>query len=238
MREEKIKCPRCSGGDFWKTADKRLKCKNCRFIFTPKPNPFNISNEILRDIISEFLLEHSTNVILQRVQISKYKLLKILTFFRKLMTIDIPEVFQNEIKPKLGPIFKLNTTPPLGILAKEGKIYAKILPDLEPEEIESFFKNEKCLLIEEKEWLGSFALVFKGNFYRIARPKRHRLDSLESFWGYLKGKLSVRGGVRKERLSLYLGEYVWRYNHRKLTLKQQEECLLNLVFRYFEPKKS
>ena len=41
-----------------------------------------ISRKILKQIISEFILEHSTNTILDRVNISKYKLLKILTLIR------------------------------------------------------------------------------------------------------------------------------------------------------------
>jgi transposase-like protein len=30
----------------------------------------------------------------------------------------------------------------------------------------------------------------------------------------LKRKLVSKGGIRREKLPLYLGEYVWRYNHR------------------------
>lgn len=236
MTNEEIKCPRCSKTEFWKTADKRLKCKSCRFIFTPKTNPFNISKETLEEIVSEFLLEHSTNIILQQVQISKYKLLKILTFFRKLMTIDLPEVFKNEIQPKLGPFFKLNTTPPIGILTKGGMIYAKFLPDLKEQEIETFLKSAPLLPSKKEEWINSFALVFKGNFYLLTNEKREELNVLKSFWDYLKRKFSTKRGIRKEKLPLYLGEYVWRYNYRKLTLKEQKERLLNLVFRYFEKK--
>ncbi len=34
----------------------------------------------------------------------------------------------------------------------------------------------------------------------------------EGFWGYLKRNLSAKGGIRRDRLPLYLAEYVWRYN--------------------------
>jgi hypothetical protein len=30
-----------------------------------------------------------------------------------------------------------------------------------------------------------------------------------------KRKLALKGGIRREKLPLYSGEYVWRYNHRK-----------------------
>jgi len=43
------------------------------------------------------VLEHSTNIILSRVDISKYMLLKILTRLRIAMTQDIPEVFEGSV---------------------------------------------------------------------------------------------------------------------------------------------
>ncbi|MEF9475742.1 MAG: hypothetical protein L0958_03430, partial [Candidatus Mariimomonas ferrooxydans] len=57
----------------------------------------------------------------------------------------------------------------------------------------------------------------------------NHVNGLEGFWGYLKRKLASKGGIRKERLPLYLTEYVWRYNHSKLTIKQQTDNLLCLL---------
>jgi hypothetical protein len=48
----------------------------------------------------------------------------------------------------------------------------------------------------------------------------------------LKRKLAAKGGIRREKLPFYLGEYVWRYNHRKLSLKEQENRLFNLIFHH------
>ena len=67
-------------------------------MFTAKNNLYGLSRDLLRQIISEFLLEHSTNVILSRVKISKYKLLKTLTLLRMAMTKDIPEVFEGTVE--------------------------------------------------------------------------------------------------------------------------------------------
>jgi hypothetical protein len=44
--------------------------------------------------------------------------------------------------------------------------------------------------------------------------KGNHINGLEGFWGYLKRKLVSKGGIRREKLPLYLGKYVWRYNHR------------------------
>ena len=34
----------------------------------------------------------------------------------------------------------------------------------------------------------------------------------EGFWGYLKCRLAAKRSIWRERLPLYLTEYVWRYN--------------------------
>lgn len=94
----KFKCPKCKNRLFWNISDGRLKCQECRNIFTPTENCLNVSNKILKQIIAEFISEHSTNTILDRVNISKYKLLKILTLLRIEMIKDIPEVFSGTVE--------------------------------------------------------------------------------------------------------------------------------------------
>jgi len=71
----KIICPQCGiSKKFYKICDGRLKCSACRKYFTPQKNLTIISRKIAKQVISEFILEHSTNTILDRVNISKYKL--------------------------------------------------------------------------------------------------------------------------------------------------------------------
>jgi len=57
-----------------------------------------INKFLTRKVVSEFVLEHSTNVILSRVNISKYQLLKILTLLRIRMTEDIADVFEGIVE--------------------------------------------------------------------------------------------------------------------------------------------
>lgn len=54
-------------------------------------------------------------------------------------------------------------------------------------------------------------------------------NNIEGFWGILKRKLSCIGGVRQEKLPLFVGEICWRFNHRQLNMEQQKECLLQRV---------
>lgn len=58
-----------------------------------------------------------------------------------------------------------------------------------------------------------------------AKGKNH-INGLEGFWGYLKRKLAAKGGIRRKYLSLFLAEYVWMYNCRKLKINQKTDRLL------------
>ncbi len=56
-------------------------------------------------------------------------------------------------------------------------------------------------------------------------------NNIEGFWGILKRKMGCIGGMRKDRLHLFVGEIVWKFNHRKQSLKDQERALIELVLR-------
>lgn len=51
-------------------------------------------------------------------------------------------------------------------------------------------------------------------------------NTIESFWGYLKKRLSVTGGIRPAYFNRFVGELVWRYNHRHMSREEQVEILL------------
>ena len=235
INENQVKCPKCFKSSFWKTSDNRLKCKSCSYLFSLKSNYLNLPNEILNEIISEFLLGHSINIILERVNISKYKLLKTLTLLRMLMAKDIPDVFRKIIKLDLDN-FQLSRkikNPIVGIFYKEKKVYAKILSNIRPKDLKLFLKSqeEKNSIGFSQNWQKHIGLAYKGRLYRLtfSENKKYYFDSIETFWGFLKRKLAAKGGVRKEKLPLFLGEYVWKYNNKNLSLKEQEKKLLTLV---------
>ncbi len=50
------------------------------------------------------------------------------------------------------------------------------------------------------------------------------------FWGYLKQKWTPKGAHRRERLPLYLSEYVWQFNHGQLKPEQQFDRFLKLLY--------
>jgi transposase-like protein len=55
-------------------------------------------------------------------------------------------------------------------------------------------------------------------------------NGIEGFWGVLKRRLGCIGGMRHDRLPHFVAEIAWRFNHRKLSINEQEELLLRLLF--------
>ena len=218
------------------------------------------SLKTLKKVVSEFLLEHSTNLILERVNISKYKLLKILTLLRIELTLDVPKIFAGTVevdetylggqwknkslkmKRKLAKSKRGRGTtkqPVFGILCRNGQVFAEVVGNVEARDLQPLIEKQvqKGTTICSDTWRGYTGIAAKGYVHRFVNHskneysdgKGHHINGLEGFWGYLKRKLSAKGGIRKERLPIYLGEYVWRYNKRHLNFKEREKLILKPI---------
>ena len=240
-------CPKCKNRNFWNISGNRLKCKRCKYLFTPKENFANIPNKILKQIISEFVLEHSTNTILDRVNISKYKLLKILTLLRIEMTKNIPEAFEGTVEVDetyLGGQWKnkrllvkkqqkqskrgRGTTkqPIFGILCRNGTVWAELVNSVEAKTLQPRIEKQvkRGSIVCSDTWRGYTGIASKGYVHRFVNhskneysdKKGNHINGLEGFWGYLKRKLSAKGGIRRKKLPLYLGEYVCLFEKRDM----------------------
>jgi len=255
------KCLQCNNTKrFWRLKDGRLRCSVCRKSFTLKKKLPRLNKRIVKKVISEFVLEHSTNTILERVNISKYKLLKLLILLRIVMTKDVPDIFSGIVEVDetyLGGQMKNRKQkdrikygknrrgfgtikqPVFGILCREGKIFAEIVPNTEARDLQPLIEKQvsKGSTICSDTWRGYTGLASKGYVHRLvdhskkeySNKKGNHINGLEGFWGYLKRKLAAKGGIRQQRLPLYLGEYVWRYNHRNQNFKEQEKRLFMLL---------
>ena len=265
----KIICPKCSSKKkFYKICDGRLKCSECKKYFTPRKNLTAISRKLLKQIISEFILEHSTNTILDRVSISKYKLLKILTLFRIEMTKNIPDVFSGTVEVDetyLGGQWKnkrlnikkkaetrgktskrgrgTSKQPAFGILCRNGTVWAELVSGVEATDLQPRIEKQvkRGSTVCSDTWRGYTGIARRGYVHRMVNHSKNEysdlrgnhINGLEGFWGYMKRRLSARGGIRREKLHLFLGEYVWKYNHRKLSFKEREKLLFKLTFKHY-----
>jgi len=255
-------CPKCSCSSFWSLRDGRFRCTQCRKTLSDPRQPIKLPKNKLRKIIEEFVLEHSTNIILSRVDVSKYMLLKILTLLRVAMTQDVPNVFEGTVEVDetyLGGQWKnkrlsvkrnyykvkrgrgTNKQAVFGILCRNGKVWADLIDNTEAKHLQPRILKQvkKGSVVCSDTWRGYTGIASKGYVHRLVNHSKdnyvsngNHINGLEGFWGYLKRKLASKGGIRHSRLHLYLGEYVWRYNHRQLNLKERENYLMKLLNNY------
>lgn len=54
-------------------------------------------------------------------------------------------------------------------------------------------------------------------------------NGIEGFWGCMKRRMGVTGGMRRARLFLFASEQAWRYNSRRLTDIQKADLLVGLM---------
>lgn len=258
-----IYCPKCSSKRYWSLKDGRFRCSSCRKTFTDPRKRIRISPVTLRKVVQEFLLEHSTNTILSRVNISKYMLLKLLTLLRMAMTRDVPEVFEGTVEVDetyLGGQWKnkrqsvkyankgskrgrgTSKQAVFGILCRSGKVWAELIDSVGAKQLQPRILKQvkKGSVICSDTWKGYTGIAAKGYVHRLVNHckntysdmKGNHINGLEGFWGYLKRKLAAKGGIRKERLHLHLGEYVRIYNCRKLNFKEQENRLITTIYQH------
>jgi transposase-like protein len=209
-------------------------------------------------------LGHSTNIILTRLKVSKYKLLKTLTLLRIAMAKDIPLGFSGTIEvdetflggqmknKRLAERLRLGKNrrgygtvkqPVFGIFCRRGQVWAEVVPDIEARDLQPLIEKQvkKGSTVCSDTWRAYTGLAASGYVHRLVKHKEKQysdqkgthINGLEGFWGYLKRRLAAKGGIRKTRLPIYLGEYVWRYNHKKLSLKEQEKRLFKLIIKHF-----
>lgn len=131
--------------------------------------------------------------------------------------------------------------PVFGILCRSGKIFAKLVSDTEAKDLLPIIKKKvkkgvKVCSDTAKAYTGLAACGYvhrtvnhKNKEYVNKNNKRNHINGLEGFWGYLKRKLSAKGGIQRKYLHLFVGEYVWRYNNRKSTLKEQINKIVKLL---------
>jgi transposase len=165
-------------------------------------------------------------------------------------TIEIDETYiggqwknkrkkQRKIKAKRGR--GTLKTPVFGILCRGGKVWAQVVPDVEARTLMPLIDKrvKRGSIICSDTWKSYTGIAAKGYIHRLVEHNKgeyvnaqgNHINGLEGFWGYLKRKLASKGGIRKERLPLYLAEYIWRYNHRNFAHKQKLNKLLKLLYK-------
>lgn len=251
-------CPKCSFKKVYEIRRGKKRCASCRYEWNPDRLPLYLSKKEWGKILRWFVHGLSAQAISYETGIHRQRILRALNIVRKAMSKDIPDVFSGTIeidetyiggqwKNKRKKHKKIKAkrgrgtlkTPVFGILCRGGKIWAQIVPDVEARTLMPLISKrvKRGSVICSDTWKSYTGIAARGYVHRLvdhgkgeyADKQGNHINGLEGFWGYLKRRLASKGGIRKERLPLYLAEYVWRYNHRSLTIKQQADNLLNLL---------
>jgi len=222
----------------------------------------SVASYLTRDqwkaIITWFLLEQSSQTIANRTGIERKRVLRALTWIRRVLIRDVPGVFSGTVevdetyvggrwKNKRKSIRDKGTKrgrgtkkqPVFGILCRNGQVWAEIVDTVEATTLQPLIscKVKKGSIVCSDSWRAYTGIASRGFVHRMLNHaereysdgKGNHINGLEGFWGYLKRKLATKGGIRRDKLFLYLGEYVWRYNHRKENDKMKLKRILELL---------
>ena len=252
-------CPRCQNRKLYKVRRGKKRCKNCRYEWKPKIAGLRLTKAVWRKILFWFVLGHSLRTISAQTGVSHYSVEKAVGIARSIMVQDVPGVFsgtvevdetylggqkknkrKKQLRKELASRRGFGTTkqPVFGILTRQGKVFAKLVDDTEAGDLLPIItkKVKAGSRVCSDTWRAYTGLAAKGYVHRTIEHGekeyvlgKNHINGLEGFWGYLKRKLAAKGGVKRKYLPLFLGEYVWRYNYRKLGVKLQTNRLFKKV---------
>jgi len=209
-----------------------------------------------KDLIRWFILGLSSNKISAETSINKPRILRALMIVRKAMKTDIPKQFSEIVevdKTYLGGQWKnkpkmtrkkgtkrgrgTSKQPVFGIYARNGIVWAELVDDSKAKTLQPLITKQVSSgsTVYSDTWKGYTGIATRGYVHRMVDHGKEyvnkgvHINGLEGFWGYLKRQLASKGGIRRLMLGLYLGEYVWRYNHRNLSVDEQVKKIMSLI---------
>ena len=252
------RCPRCGDKKNWAVRREKRKCSSCKYEWRPNPMPLRLSRVEWKRLLRWFLLGQSSARIAEESHIDRKKVLEALTLVREAMARDIPPVFEgtveidetylggswknkrNEVRSKGSKRGRGTTKQAVfGVLCRNGQVWAKVVPNVEADTLMPLLRKRVVTgtTVCSDTFSSYTGIAARGYVHRLVKHdqgeysdgKGNHINGLEGFWGYLKRMLASKGGIRRERLYLYLAEYVWRYNHRRLKIGDQIEIVLSLI---------
>jgi len=220
-----------------------------------------LSDTTWQKCISLFLTQRAIRTVAREANIGHTQAEKITHLVRILMAADTPPLFSGvseadetfiggQWKNKRRSIRRLGTKkghgttkiPITGVLNRPtGMVQAKVLWKRTGETYWRFIVS--CLTKDSILYTDGYKMNRGIKNYNIAHDyvDHHRgeyvrgdvhTNGIEGFWGYLKRHMALVGGIRRDRLPLFVAEFVWRYNNRKLTHEEQCQKILKLLKNY------
>ena len=249
------RCPRCGYTRSWRIRRGQARCARCRADWRPGV-PLRLTRPQWHALLRWHVRGLSSQAISRETRLTRTRVLRALTLLRQGMAREVPPVFRGTVEvdetylggqwrnrrrhqrgtPKGRGTIK---TPVFGILCRGGQVWAQVVPNVARQTLQTLIRRRvtRGSTICSDTWGSYTGIATKGYVHRLVAHgqgqysdrRGSHINGLEGFWGYVKRRLAAKGGIRQERLPLYLAEYVWRYNHRRLSGQQQVKQLLQLV---------
>ncbi len=222
---------------------------------------FRLTKAAWQKAIATFLRERTEARIAEEVGVSRKTAQKMAHYFRVKMRGEIPDIFSGIVemdeayiggqrKNKRLHIRRIqgkrghgtDKLPIVGLFSRESR---QVFVDVEPKKLDLVYIFKT---IQERVVPGSPIYTDGFKMYRqlprigylheyvdhaggeYVRGDVHT-NNIEGFWGIMKRKLGCIGGMRRNRLHLFVAEIVWKFNHREESLKDRERALWRLVLR-------
>lgn len=249
------RCPRCGFVRSWVLRRNARRCKRCRKEWVPvrRIPGFRAPLPEWKRVIRAFLYHRTGVRTAEALGTERHRVHRILHHLRGLMYRDSPQPFRGTVemdetyvggqwRNKPAHIRRLGTKRGhgtskqaiFGIYHRGSKtVFVRFVPDLK--------RRTLVPIVQRQVRTGSTVYTDGYNVYKPLEQfyRREYVDhasgeyvrgtvhtnSIESFWGYLKRRLKITGGIRMSRLHLYVAEETWRFNHRRLSLDDQTEKL-------------
>lgn len=252
-------CPHCHHHRFWHLRRQHARCKSCKQEYSLRvwivPGIKATEAEWLR-VLDSFLRDWTLQAVARETGMKLTRLHKMLTSIRQAVLTDVPPKFRGPLEADdafLGPRWLnrrswqrtskrgrgTDQQPVIGLFDQDsGKVAAGLTPQVAWQPIHALLQERARPKV--KLYTDTYSAYHPakrngydhkvvdhvhGEYARGAVTVNH----IESFWGYMKRRFKVTGGLRRNRLNLYLGEWIWRYNHRLWSREAKVKRLLHLL---------
>lgn len=251
-------CPRCRNLNLWSIRRGKLRCRNCRYEWKPNTLSLHLNREEWKELLKRFLLKQSGKQISHETSFHRQRVLRAFGYIRKAMQTYTPEILFGDVVMDMIDLNSIteckDITSDVGILRgnylKEYNVLlglfdlngfscVKIISNLKYEIFMSFITER----VRPKSYIYFNPHKFPNNISMknyIFTPVVNRLGKyigkdakymnvVNEFWISLNHNLISKRGIRKEKRPVHITEYVWRNNHREISINYQINQLLNLL---------
>lgn len=252
-------CPYCDYHRCYKLRRQHAKCKRCKREWSIRNwlvLGIKAPDAEWLKVLDSFLRDFTIRSVIQETGLKQNQAHKMLTLVRRVIFTDVPARFQGPVEiddAYLGPRWQnrkkwqpagkrgrgTNQQPVVGVFdQRTGQIMAWLIEKVQWSDIGPLLLNQlkpRCMVYTDT--YSCYGLLKKNGYGHQTVDHLHAeyargkvtVNHIESFWGYVKRRFKVTGGLRRNRLHLYLGEWVWRYNHRKLSREAKIKRLYYLL---------